>query len=101
MITGDEMISRGLAPVPSVVKMDVEGFELEVLSGMARTLKVHAPEILFEHSVYRFMERGQELTAVISFLVGLGYSVRSSDLLKSVDELDLTQDQDLIAIFDR
>jgi FkbM family methyltransferase len=35
---GDDLIASGLATVPSVVKLDVEGHELDVLHGMANTL---------------------------------------------------------------
>ncbi|MBV8165682.1 MAG: FkbM family methyltransferase [Alphaproteobacteria bacterium] len=35
---GDDLIASGLAAVPSLVKLDVEGHELDVLHGMANTL---------------------------------------------------------------
>jgi FkbM family methyltransferase len=46
-----ESLDRVLAPdyVPSLVKIDVEGAELEVLQGALNTLKVHRPMILLEH----------------------------------------------------
>lgn len=36
---GDELIASGAAPAPNVIKMDVEGFEGEVLSGLAASLR--------------------------------------------------------------
>jgi FkbM family methyltransferase len=36
--TGDYLVASGLAPAPAVIKMDVEGFELEVFSGMSSIL---------------------------------------------------------------
>jgi FkbM family methyltransferase len=35
--------------VPSIVKVDVEGAELEVLEGAINTLQIHRPVVLFEH----------------------------------------------------
>jgi len=35
---GDELIAQGRAPLPAVLKIDVEGFEEEVLRGLSRTL---------------------------------------------------------------
>jgi hypothetical protein len=35
---GDDLIASGLATVPTMVKLDVEGHELDVLHGMANTL---------------------------------------------------------------
>src|SRR3982751_6784528 len=36
--SGDDVVSRGTAPLPHVIKIDVEGSELEVLKGMSRVL---------------------------------------------------------------
>ena len=56
-------------PAPDVMKIDVEGFELDVLEGGAKTLaKVH-PSIILEH-------HGEDLRQKASaFLEGLGYKV--------------------------
>lgn len=43
----DDLIASGFVP-PSLVKIDVEGAELEVLEGMSETLKRHRPDVLFE-----------------------------------------------------
>ena len=36
--TGDSIFSRGLAAAPAIIKIDTEGFELEVLNGMQEIL---------------------------------------------------------------
>lgn len=43
----DAIADRGLRP-PSLIKIDVEGAELEVLRGMTDTLAIHRPPILYE-----------------------------------------------------
>jgi len=44
----DEFLADGTHPVPDVVKIDVEGAELEVIDGMRRTLAEHHPVLLCE-----------------------------------------------------
>ena len=54
VIALDEEISAGALPPPDVVKIDVEGAEIAVLEGMARTLAEHRPAIICElHDTHR------------------------------------------------
>jgi FkbM family methyltransferase len=46
--TVDRLVSSGRIRVPSVVKIDVEGAETEVLRGMAATLASHRPAVICE-----------------------------------------------------
>jgi len=49
----DEFLAGGGHPAPDVVKIDVEGAELEVIEGMRRTLAEHHPVLLCEvHDLY-------------------------------------------------
>ena len=47
IVTVDELVARGL-PAPDVVKIDVEGAEIDVLDGMAETIREHSPVVLCE-----------------------------------------------------
>lgn len=38
MSSGDHLVSSGVAAIPNVIKIDTEGFELEVLRGLKQTL---------------------------------------------------------------
>jgi FkbM family methyltransferase len=48
IVTIDQLVQNGEVPVPSLIKIDVEGAELEVLSGMVTTLRSYHPSILLE-----------------------------------------------------
>ena len=44
----DDFVRQGKAAPPSVVKVDVEGAEVDVLRGMEHTLRAHRPVLLYE-----------------------------------------------------
>jgi FkbM family methyltransferase len=44
----DELLASGAVPPPDVIKIDVEGAELEVIEGMRATLERHRPVLLCE-----------------------------------------------------
>jgi hypothetical protein len=46
-MTSDAMVAQG-APAPHIVKIDVEGFEAQVLAGMQSVLQTHRPIVLME-----------------------------------------------------
>jgi FkbM family methyltransferase len=39
VLCGDRLVSSGIVSVPNVIKIDTEGFELDVLLGLSRTLE--------------------------------------------------------------
>jgi len=55
------------------IKLDVDGYELEVLRGAERTLARFAPVILFEHSPYVLVEKGHDPDEMIAILRRAGY----------------------------
>jgi len=80
--SGDELIERGLCPAPTLIKLDVEGFELKVLQGLQRTLRSQPPKaIVFENHLN---EAGNLIDqASVDFLESLGMTVL---LVQSSDE---------------
>lgn len=64
---------------PALVKIDVEGAELEVLEGARRTLEAHRPVVVFEHGAGSADYYGTEPEHVFELLAGLGYEIRGLD----------------------
>lgn len=48
VVTIDELVEAGEVPIPDVIKIDVEGAELEVLAGMGRLIESRQPTIICE-----------------------------------------------------
>jgi hypothetical protein len=79
----DELIRSGLAPMPTVLKVDVEGYELEVLSGFGDYLKSRELRAVFVEVHFKLLhDRGlddapQRIAALLS---AAGFAVRWLDL---------------------
>jgi FkbM family methyltransferase len=72
----DELIDSQNMPLPDVVKIDVEGTEMDVLAGMSRTIRRCMPTLLYEvddGDKAQFERRWRELD---EFVTGFGYTVR-------------------------
>jgi methyltransferase, FkbM family len=47
--TGDDLLAQRIAPPPTLIKIDVEGHEMDVLEGMKKLLEKYRPVIFLEH----------------------------------------------------
>lgn len=74
----------------SLVKIDVEGFEYQVLRGMTQLLQKHKPRIIFEYDDNYWKNTGQDIQSCYEFLTGLGYSLYQIDKF-SCDFIDHPQ----------
>lgn len=59
-----------------ILKIDVEGFEDEVIAGSTRLIEEHSPQIVFEYSPYILFCRGRDYERPFRRLRKLGYSFR-------------------------
>jgi len=67
LIALDDRIESGALPVPDVVKLDVEGGEVDALAGLEQTLARHRPTLIVEVL--------QTLAAVTAALTAAGYAI--------------------------
>ena len=70
----DHLIQRDDIPVPDLVKVDVQGFELEVLKG-GTTCFGHTEVFIIEVSFFRFLPNQPLFHEVVSFMYNNGYVV--------------------------
>jgi FkbM family methyltransferase len=80
--TGDAVLGSGLSPAPNVVKVDVEGFEEEVLSGMADVLAREECRAVFVEVHFGILDargRRQAPAAIERMLQGLGFATNWID----------------------
>jgi FkbM family methyltransferase len=62
-------------PHLALIKIDVEGFEYQVLRGLSATLKKHRPRIIFEYDDNYWAKTGQRVSDCYQFLQALGYTL--------------------------
>ncbi|HEY4196026.1 MAG TPA: FkbM family methyltransferase [Mucilaginibacter sp.] len=58
-----------------LIKIDVEGFEFQVLKGVVATLRKHKPRIIFEYDSNYWAANGQQINDCYNFLKGLHYEL--------------------------
>lgn len=73
-----------------LIKIDVEGFEMEVLKGLEKTIKKFHPQILLEYSpAFYTGERGSSKEGIINFLFSRQYQIcdlRTGKIYKTAKE---------------
>jgi FkbM family methyltransferase len=68
----DDLVSSGTVPPPDFIKLDVQGFELEVLAGGERAMR-HARALLLEVSFVAFHPGMPTIDAVLEFMKPRGF----------------------------
>lgn len=72
----DDYVESGSKP-PDLVKIDVEGYELEVIRGMTTTISAHKPVVVFEALPQKMPSGEGDLASVEDAFRGLGYRIWS------------------------
>jgi hypothetical protein len=105
MTTVDAVLATRAFPPPTFLKLDVQGYEIEVLEGAPRALQT-AEVLLLEVSVWPFNEGAPLLHDVVSYLRQKGFrtydicdfSYRPSDrVLLQTDMIFVREDSALLA----
>ena len=76
VLTVDGLVSHLRLPPPDMVRIDVEGAEMEVLAGMSDTLWRHHPDILFEVDAQSADEAASRYAKMSEALTHYGYEVQ-------------------------
>jgi FkbM family methyltransferase len=74
MMRLDDLMSSRSAPTPILLKLDVQGFELEVLRGAAQTL-VASEVVILETALLPYNQGAPIFADVISFMTTAGFAV--------------------------
>lgn len=59
------------------MKIDVDGYEIDVIEGAGETLSRCKPLIMMEFAPYIFFERGRSFKELLDALLALGYRARA------------------------
>jgi FkbM family methyltransferase len=73
IIALDEEISKINLPAPDFIKIDTEGWEIEVLRGARDTLARHRPTLFLEMHGATMSEKSQKVREIVAFLWELNY----------------------------
>ena len=58
---------------PDIIKIDVDGFDLKVISGSKKILNGYKPYILFEYHPWHLLDTGNDHISAFSILLAAGY----------------------------
>ena len=96
-MTGDELC-RLHDYAPDVIKIDVEGHELKVLQGLAKTIAFCAPDIFLEIHPSRIAAGGDSLVDLADFFAARGYQAMlpQGAVMPLTDIAGLTHDQRVV-----
>jgi FkbM family methyltransferase len=73
-ISLDQFIDKNAITKIDVVKMDIDGFEMQALRGGTNTIKKYRPFVLFELCPHVLKEHGTNAEDLIEFFRSIGYS---------------------------
>jgi FkbM family methyltransferase len=84
VVTIDDTVDRLELSRVDFLKIDVDGYENEVLKGSLRTLKIHKPSIMMEFAPY--LIKFEEFCDMVELLLGLGYRFYDANSLRQLPD---------------
>jgi hypothetical protein len=78
----DELVDEGrVTGTIRLMKIDIEGFELEAIRGMVKVLKIHRPIMVIEVNNEMLQARGESPAGLLELVTSLEYKIAA--LMKS------------------
>ena len=97
--TFDEFISEQGIPAVDFIKIDVEGFEVQVLKGALQSIKKFRPVVIFEYSLENIGAQGGDIQGILKELQNMNYKIKSKEGIEDLNAiLKLPVQTDLICI---
>ena len=90
MMPLDDFVESNDIKQIDLIKMDVDGHELPVLTGGRKTFQTHRPMVLFEHCQSVQKAYGREIRDVIAFFTDLDYTFRHENTGEALDAEELS-----------
>jgi len=91
-VKGDDYLLDNNTKKVDFIKLDVEGFELEVLKGLAETIKQSNPIIIFEYDYNYQSKVNDDPRAILHFLKTFSYSFFIIDGYGNLKHLNIADD---------
>jgi len=99
VISLDEFVSEQQISSIDFIKIDVEGFEAQVLNGAKRTLEQFKPILVFEYSVENIEAQGGNSDDILEQLILMNYKISTKEGVSDKETiLKLNYQTDLICI---
>ncbi|MDB5132571.1 MAG: methyltransferase, FkbM family [Mucilaginibacter sp.] len=70
----EDLIGQGILPVPDIIKLDVQGFELEVLKGAGKYLN-QVSYLIVEVSFKKYYYNQPLFLDIANYLMGFGFNI--------------------------
>lgn len=99
VISLDEFVAENHIPSIDFIKIDVEGFELEVLKGARQTIQKFRPVLVFEYSVENILAQKGNIPEALEELVKNNYRICTKEGVSDLKYiLELEDQTDLICV---
>lgn len=97
VISLDEFVSENHIARVDFIKIDVEGFEIQVLKGAKKTLETFRPILVFEYSLENIQTQSGDIESTLNRLLEMNYHIRTKEGLSNREAiLKLDYQTDLI-----